>query len=208
MPAKKKPPRRHQPRKRWRRRKRQPARKNTRAGSPQKGGAVAVLPHVNFNPGGEFIFSSRFFCRKTSRRGHANRLGSLRDSTSGSGDRKRPRPPVSCFARTSEIAHRQRLDRARHQARARCALAGSDHGNAAEAFSRPRPLRRGRHRRQPVERSSMDRRSDRWHGELLLRHPAFLHFHRAAERGEIIVGVIYDPMRDELWRPKKGRRRC
>ena len=42
-----------------------------------------------------------------------------------------------------------------------------------------RDLWRGRDRRQSIEPVPLDHRSHRRHGELLLRHPAFLHLHRA-----------------------------
>jgi len=55
----------------------------------------------------------------------------------------------------------------------------------------------------------MGGRSARWNGELLLRHSAFFASQlRCACQAEIIVGVIFDPIRNELWtRAKKERPR-
>ena len=42
---------------------------------PQKSGDEPFFRQLNFNPGGEFIFSSRFFCRQKILRGQTHGIG-------------------------------------------------------------------------------------------------------------------------------------
>jgi len=59
-----------------------------------------------------------------------------------------------------------------------------------------------------VERPSVGSRSARWHRELFLQIPHFCVSIALRLKGEIIVGVIYDPMRDEMWSAQKGEKPC
>src|SRR5207244_9385990 len=50
----------------------------------------------------------------------------------------------------------------------------------------------------------MDRRSAGWHRELFLWHSTFLHLDRIASPQRGHGGVIYDPIRREMWKGQKG----
>ena len=93
---------------------------------------------------------------------------------------------------------------ARHQARDRCADAGTDHRSAPEKFPE--------HALYGEEGIVGDQTSDhQWVVDPLdgtvnyfYGIPHFCVSIALRCQGEIIVGVIYDPMRDEMWTAQKG----